>query len=173
MSCEKRNTSLQVSSTTLLCPIGETTGRRAVEESKIPVLSCEGACIRGEIARQAANLVAKQAGYGRGCHGELFTAPDSEIAKWVASAGRVVCIDGCFLRCHGRILENMIEVNRLIQFDALGIYKKYNNIFDADDVPESERLETARQVARHVIDALQRGDPSPAERAETSACCGS
>jgi len=34
------------------CPIGEIIGKKNISESNIPVLSCEGACIRGEIARQ-------------------------------------------------------------------------------------------------------------------------
>jgi hypothetical protein len=33
------------------CPIGETVGKRNIERKLIPVLSCEGGCIRGEIAR--------------------------------------------------------------------------------------------------------------------------
>ena len=38
------------------CPIGETTGQRAMDRSAVPVLSCEGACIRGEIARWKTTL---------------------------------------------------------------------------------------------------------------------
>lgn len=57
------------------CPAGEQVGSRNRQEGKVPVLSCEGACIRGEIARLAANLVAKEEPYRRGCHGELLTVP--------------------------------------------------------------------------------------------------
>lgn len=39
------------------CPIGEIIGKKNISESNIPVLSCEGACIRGEIARLAANIL--------------------------------------------------------------------------------------------------------------------
>ncbi|UCD90034.1 MAG: hypothetical protein JSW04_00920, partial [Desulfobacterales bacterium] len=65
------------------CPIGEITGKKNISESKTPVLSCEGACIRGEIARLAANIVAKEPAYCRGCHGELITVPESAIAQWI------------------------------------------------------------------------------------------
>jgi uncharacterized metal-binding protein len=71
------------------------------------VISCEGACIRGEIARLAAHLVAKEEPYRRSCHGEMFTVPTSAIAQWMNDAGKVVVIDGCFLHCHGRILSNL------------------------------------------------------------------
>ena len=154
MNNETRDIALKVAKTTGRCPIGETIGKRNMEESKIPVLSCEGACIRGEIARQAANMVAKGTPYGRACHGELMTVPDSSIARWINTASKVVVIDGCFLRCHGRILERMLDPEKLIQFDALAVYRKYTDVFDVDDVPEAERAATARQVADHVLARL-------------------
>lgn len=154
------------------CPIGETVGRLGIEESKIPVLSCEGACIRGEIARQAANMVAKEKPYGRGCHGELITVPDSAIARWIKEAENVVLIDGCFLRCHGRILERMLNEDQLIQFDALAVHRKYNDVFDIDDVPEAERLAAARQVAESVLHSLERGDQTSAGASGQQGCCG-
>ena len=154
----KEEIELKIAGTRGRCPIGETVGQRSIEQAKIPVLSCEGACIRGEIARQAANMIAKQAPYGRGCHGELIAVPDSAIARWIKSADKVVLIDGCFLRCHGRILEKLLDAKRLHQFDALALYKKYSDIFDADDVPEAERRATARQVADQVLGRLSRGE---------------
>jgi uncharacterized metal-binding protein len=154
MNDETRDIDLKVAKTTGRCPIGETIGKRNMEQSKIPVLSCEGACIRGEIARQAANMVAKGAPYGRACHGELMTVPDSSIARWINTASKVVVIDGCFLRCHGRILERMLDPEKLIQIDALAVYRKYTDAFDVEDVPEAERAATARQVADHVLACL-------------------
>jgi hypothetical protein len=136
------------------CPIGETVGQRNMNEGRTPVLSCEGGCIRGEIARLAANMVAQESGYGRGCHGELLTVPDSTIARWIRTAEKVVLIGGCFLRCHGRILENLLSKDQLAQFDALKVYKKYTDVFDIDGVPEKERFEAARQVADTVLSEL-------------------
>ena len=148
---------VEISKTEDTCPIGEKVGSRNLEEGKIPVLSCEGACIRGEIARLAAHLVAKEEPYRRGCHGELFTVPGSALAQWIKNTGKIVLIDGCFLRCHGRILENLIGAENLIQFDALSIYRKYTDRFDIDSVPEGERRETARQVADVVLAELKKG----------------
>ncbi len=145
---------IEVSKTDAECPIGEKVGGRNLEEGKIPVLSCEGACIRGEIARLAAHLVAKEEPYRRGCHGELFTAPGSALAQWIKNSEKVVLIDGCFLRCHGRVLENLVEKDRLAQFDALSYYKKYTEHFDIDAVPEAERKAAARLVADAVLQEL-------------------
>jgi uncharacterized metal-binding protein len=158
MSCENGVTydsansfMVEVQKTDGHCPIGETVGKRNIEEGRIPVLSCEGGCIRGEIARLAANMVSKEVGFARGCHGELLTVPDSAIARWIRRAEKVILIDGCFLSCHGRILKGLLKNGRLVRFDALKIYRKYTDVFDIDNVPEEERKETARQVADIVL----------------------
>ena len=158
------------------CPIGEITGKKNISKSKIPVISCEGACIRGEIARLAANNVSKEPGYGRGCHGELITVPESAIAQWMQSAEKVVLIDGCFLRCHGRIIENIIDKDKLIQFDALSHYKRYTDIFDYDDVPEEERKEVAQSVSDWVMENLNNASAGSESACAASGakvgCCG-
>jgi uncharacterized metal-binding protein len=151
---------VEISETGGRCPIGEEVGSRNIEEDKIPVLSCEGACIRGEIARLAAHLVAKEEPYRRGCHGELFSVPDSAISQWIRKSEKIVLIDGCFLRCHGRVLENLVGEENLLQFDALSFYRKYTDRFDVDSVPEEERKETARFVADMVLAELRKNDGS-------------
>jgi hypothetical protein len=146
---------LEVESTTGRCPIGEKIGRQNMDQGKIPVFSCEGACIRGEIARQAANMVAQQDPYRRGCHGELFAVPHAAMAEWAKKAPEVIVIDGCFLRCHGRIMKDLVGEERLVGFDALSHYKKYSDIFDIDGVPEEERNGTARGVADWVLESMK------------------
>ena len=161
---------VEISKTEDTCPIGEKVGGRNLKEGKIPVLSCEGACIRGEIARLAAHLVAKEEPYRRGCHGELLTVPDSAIAQWIKNTGKIVLIDGCFLRCHGRILENLLGEENLVQFDALSIYRKYTDRFDIDSVPEEERKETARLVADMVLAELRKERGCGAESQPETGC---
>lgn len=146
---------LNVAGTKGTCPIGEKIGKQNLQKGKIPVLSCEGACIRGEIARQAANLVAKEEGFGRGCHGELFTVPHSAISNWIKNSDKVIMIDGCFLKCHERVLKNIISEKNIIHFDALSHYKRYTDIFEIDDVPEGERMEVAKNVAYWVQTSLK------------------
>ncbi len=147
---------LSVSKTEKSCPIGEAIGRRNMGEGKIPVLTCEGGCIRGEIARLVANSIVKEEPFRRGCHGELLTVPGSAIARWIKESEKVVLIDGCFLHCHGRVLENMIGKDKLLQFDALSYYNKYTDRFDIDSVPEEERKDTAKEVAAAVLMELRK-----------------
>jgi uncharacterized metal-binding protein len=170
MTKSKTKFSIAVDETNGVCPIGESLGNQNRTDGKIPVISCEGACIRGEIARLAANLVAKEEPYRRSCHGEMFTIPQSAIAGWMREAEKVIVIDGCFLHCHGRILINLIDEDKIAQFDALSVYKKYTDIFDIDDVPEEERKRVARQVADKVLADLKRG--KAAEKPPAACVCG-
>jgi uncharacterized metal-binding protein len=126
-----------------------------------PVLSCEGPCIRGDIARRAADLVAQQPSLARACHGESFFVPHSAMAQWVRTADKAVMIDGCFLECHGRALQSIVPAERIVQVDALSLYKKYGDVFLMSDVPEDERQAVAEEVAGKVVAQLDRA-PSPA-----------
>jgi uncharacterized metal-binding protein len=143
-------------------------GQENIDGGKIPVFSCEGACIRGEIARLAANMVAQREPYRRGCHGELLAVPHSAMAEWAKQAPHAILIDGCFLRCHGRIMKGLLGEERLVQFDALSHYKRYTNLFDIDSVPEAERKQVAREVADWVLEKL--GSCAPAGASSTPGC---
>ena len=118
----KRNFAIEVEDMKAVCPLSEVVGKKMIAEKKIPVISCEGGCFRREIARVAAHMVAKEEPYSRGCHGEMFTAPRSAMAEWAKKGNKVVVIDGCFMRCHGRIMKNIVGDENMIQFDALSMY---------------------------------------------------
>lgn len=73
-------------------------------------------------------------------------------------------IDGCFLKCHGRVLQTIVPEERIIHIDALPLYQKYMDVFLMDDVPEEERKAVSRDVAGKIIDKLKQ---TPARE-----CCG-
>lgn len=154
--------SLDVEGIKGLCPAGEKWAGQNIADGRIPLFSCEGPCIRGEIARLAANLVARELpGYARACHAETFFVPHSTMTQWVKQAERAVVIDGCFLRCHGRVLNKLIGAKKVVNIDALPLHRKYSDVFLMDDVPEDERKATARQVADGIIASLQALDRQP------------
>lgn len=138
-----------------VCPAGEKWAQQNMTEKKIPVLSCEGPCIRGDIARLAANLVAKKEPYARSCYAEVALVPHSSMTQWVKAAENVIMIDGCFLKCIGRVLGNLVDEEKIVQIDALSLYKKYTDLFSMDDVPEAERKEIAQQVADKILGLLR------------------
>lgn len=126
-----------------------------IAEKTTPVFSCEGPCIRGEIARLAANLVAQEMpSYARACHAETFLVPHSSFARWVKEADMSVMIDGCFLKCHGRVLKKLVGEEKVFHIDALPLHEKYSDFFLMDAVPVEERKKVARQVADKVIAML-------------------
>lgn len=148
--------SLKVQGVKGFCPAGEVYAKQQIANKTIPVLSCEGPCIRGEIARLAANFIAQDMpSLARACHAETFFVPHSSMARWVKDARQCIMIDGCFLKCHGRVLQELVGEDRMVPIDALPIYKKYTDIFLMDDVPEDERKAVARQVADKIISKLK------------------
>lgn len=161
---------LEVTSIDKVCVAGEVYGRKCQKEGKIPVFSCEGGCIKGEIARQTANLVAKEEGFARACHGELFSVPHADLAKWVREAKKVVVIDGCSLFCHGRIAQNIIGKDQLVVIDALSIHRKYADLMDVDDVEEEERKQTAREVADKILINMKEGIPCCPDQLPSCEC---
>ncbi len=162
MTASTPDFSLAVEGVKGVCPAGEAYAKQNIIDRKIPVFSCEGPCIRGEIARLAANLVAQEVpSFARGCHAETFVVPHSSMVRWVKQADQAIMIDGCFLKCHGRILKKLIGEEKMIHIDALPLYKKYSDVFLYTDVPEEERTEVARQVADKILAMLKKDEALP------------
>lgn len=168
MSDSSLSFSLDVDGISGYCPAGELWAEDKMAQKAIPVLSCEGPCIRGEIARLAANFVAGEAPYARACYAETALVPHSAMARWVKQADRVIMVDGCFLRCIGRLMNNVVDRETIVHIDALTLHKKYSKAFHMDEVAESERKETARLTADKILVLLSKAD-MPAS-AQASAC---
>lgn len=147
--------SVEVDGVKGVCPAGERWAEQQISEKRIPVLACEGPCVRGDIARLAANRVATEAPFARACYAETAFVPHSAMARWVKQADQVVMIDGCFLKCFGRVLNNLVGQEKITHIDAHSIYKKYTDLFHMDSVPEVERQETARQVVEQILPELR------------------
>ncbi len=157
MSTYTPDFTLEVEGVKGTCPAGEKYAQQMSMDRRIPVLSCEGPCIRGEIARLVANIISREVPeFARACHAETFLVPHSSMSRWVKGAKQAIMIDGCFLRCHGRVLDKLIGIEKVVQFDALPFHKKYADVFLMDDVPEPERNAVARQVADAILENLKR-----------------
>ncbi|UCC79270.1 MAG: hypothetical protein JSW64_13490, partial [Candidatus Zixiibacteriota bacterium] len=66
MRTPKPSVSITIEGISAVCPLGEVVGKQMIAEERIPVISCEGGCFRGEIARAAAHIVAQKEPYSRG-----------------------------------------------------------------------------------------------------------
>jgi hypothetical protein len=128
MSESKQNFSIEVEGMKAVCPLGEVVGKKMIDEGKIPVISCEGGCFRGEIARVASHMVAKEEPYSRGCHGRIM--------KNIVGH------------------ENMIQFDALRIYNK---DNKYSDAMLVDEIPEAERKDLARQVADKILTSLKDG----------------
>ncbi len=137
--------SMEVGEVKGVCPAGEAYAKQNIAEQKTPVLSCEGPCIRGEIARLAANIVAEEAPYSRCCYAETFLVPHSTMTAWVKGAEKVVVMDGCFLKCIGRITENVVDKENIIHIDTLPMHKRFSDVFC---IPMSRRRHVTKWPVR-------------------------
>ena len=155
MKKASKDFSVQVDGVKGICPAGEAWAEQKIHQQKIPVLACESACIRGDIARRVANLVGQEEQFGRACLAEAFLVPHSMMARWLKEADKVVMVNGCFLKCMGRVLNNLVDREKIIHIDALQIHNRYCDVFFMEDVPEAERIDTARFVFDQILPTLK------------------
>lgn len=136
----------------------------------VAVMCCEGSCLRGEIARQASNILCHSLlpeKTVRVCLGGAFTK-DTGQRGLVRNAPLVIAMEGCFLKCATRMMQGVLEglepdvviTDSLIEFDR--------DLFSVDEMPEVEIMRLALDVAEQM--AARLGEPKPV-RAAGEACC--
>jgi uncharacterized metal-binding protein len=159
-------------------------GRRYVERQlalapKKAVIACEGACVKGEVARVAANLLAyrlERDSAVRICLGDAVTG-DTGMARLVERAPEVIAVEGCPLRCGTEILKGRMPELRATVFDASTLYSYDRDAcFEIMDMPR-ERIEAhAAAVAEHVRRAaFGSGAATASDGDDTKSprgCCG-
>ncbi len=146
---------VRVEKTKNVCPMCEDYARHQASKPVV-VMCCEGACLRGEIARQAANILSHRLApekTARLCLGGAFTK-DTGQRGLVRNGARVIAMKGCFLECASRMMKGVIPglvpevviVDRLYDFDR--------SLFTIDDMPEARIKTHAEEVARQVLSLL-------------------
>ena len=140
-------------------------GARYVEKMlagppRTAILACEGGCLKGEVARVAANILAYQLvrdSSVRVCLGDAVTG-ESGFVKLLEDLPRTIVLEGCFLHCGSQIVKTrlpdfapeIIESSRFLTYDR----DKYFEIFD---LPRAEIEQNAKTVAEHVQQIKFRG----------------
>ncbi len=144
---------IQIELTDQVCSLGEAYARKhTTTPPKTALLSCEGMCLRGEVARRAANLIAHQLAPEQAvriCHGGLLETA-SGMKELVRRADQVLVLDGCFLACGTRITKgafpdlepDTVITDELFEFDR--------NLFGVDEMPEAEIQAHAQVVANKI-----------------------
>ncbi len=147
---------VHVEKTRNVCPMCEDNAKRQAAKP-IAVMCCEGACLRGEVARQAANILCHSLVPDqtvRICLGGAFTK-DTGQRSLVRNAPRVIALEGCFLNCSSRMMRGVISglepeiiiADRLYDFDK--------RLFGIDEMPRAEIEAHAQTVAEKVAERLR------------------
>ncbi|MDR3565823.1 MAG: putative zinc-binding protein [Negativicutes bacterium] len=120
---------------------------------KHAVLSCEGACIKGEVARTAANILAYRLHRDKAvriCLGDATTGK-SGMTELVLRAPEVIAIEGWPLSCGLTLLKSRLPD---IKATAIDISKLYSfdreTHFEIFDLPREKIDEFASIVADQI-----------------------
>lgn len=142
--------------------------RNSTNPTKIAIMSCEGACARGEVSRRAANLITHKLAKEntvRVCLGGAFTKEGGQ-RNLVRDSHKVIAIEGCFIDCSSRMMKGVISELDPIVIRADTIYDK-DLPFGLDEVSEEEVSECAEIVAEEIIEKYIKGD----YQAPVNSCC--
>jgi len=158
IATDKSFETVKIEKTKNVCPMCEDFAAEQIKE-QVPyaILSCEGACLRGEVSRQAANhisfsLLPDKA--SRICLGGAFTK-DSGQRNLVRNAKRVIALEGCYIECASRMMKGIIDdlkpeviiVDKLYDFDK--------KLFGINEVSEQQIKEFAQTAAQKVIEKIR------------------
>lgn len=128
---------------------------------RIAVMACEGGCIKGEVARVAANILAYQLERDaavRICLGDAVTG-NSGFVELVKQAPKTIVIEGCSLNCGTQIMKTRLPDFEPIIVEAIRLYSfdrdKYFEIFD---MPRAEIEQYAKIVADYVEKTIFQGE---------------
>ncbi len=146
---------VRIARTQNICPMCEDYAVRQASKPVV-VMCCEGACLRGEIARQAANKVCHSLAPGktaRLCLGGAFTK-DTGQRGLVRNGTRVVAVEGCFLECASRMMKGVIPDLHPEVILADTLYEFDRSLFGIDDMPEEQIKLHAERVAAKIAEML-------------------
>jgi uncharacterized metal-binding protein len=138
-----------------VCPMCEDYAKRQAAKP-VAVMCCEGACLRGEIARQAANLLChtlRPEQTVRICLGGAFTKDTGQRAL-VKHAPRVIALEGCYLNCASRMMRGVIRDLEPEVLVADRLYEFDRQLFGIDELPAADIATHARTVAEEVARTL-------------------
>lgn len=122
----------------------------------VAVMCCEGACLRGEIARQAANILCYTLAPEktvRICLGGAFTKNTGQ-RDLVRTAPRVIALEGCLFNCSSRMMQGVIHGLEPKVIIADSLYDFNRNLFGIDEMPPHEALSHANTVAAKIAATL-------------------
>jgi uncharacterized metal-binding protein len=126
-------------------------------KKRIAVISCEGACLRGEISRRVANMICHKYLPNetvRICSGSALTK-ESGQRNLVKKAKTVVILEGCPIQCATRSMRGVVPdlVPVTIYTDSLATFD--NSIFGVNEIPDDQITHISTAVAEKVVNNIR------------------
>ncbi len=146
---------VRIEKTRNVCPLCENYAKKHASKP-VAVISCEGACLRGEIARRAANLVCHSLAPEktvRICLGGAFTK-DTEQRKLVTKVPKVIALEGCFINCSSRMMKGVIPQLNPEVIVADNLYDFDRSLFGIEEMSEDEIKSHSQEVAKKIVETL-------------------
>jgi uncharacterized metal-binding protein len=146
---------VRIQKTSNVCPMCENYAKKQASKP-VAVITCEGACLRGEVARQAANLICHSLAPEktvRVCLGSAFTK-DTGQRNLVRNAPKVIAIEGCFINCSSRMMKSVVSALEPEVIIADKLYDFDRTLFGIDEMSEDEIKIHAQEVAKKIVDSL-------------------
>ncbi len=112
--------------------------------------------MRGEVARQAANLICHSLAPEktvRICLGGAFTKNTGQ-RNLVRKAPKVIAIEGCFINCSSRVMKSVISELEPEVIVADKLYDFDRSLFGIDEMSEDEIKIHSQEVAKRIVERL-------------------
>jgi uncharacterized metal-binding protein len=116
------------------------------------ILACEGGCVKGEIARVAANMLAyrlHREDSVRICLGDAVTG-NSGMIDLVQRATEIIAIEGCPLNCGTEIMKRRLPDFKASIVNASSLYSYDKTKFEIFDMSRGEIEEHAQTVVDYI-----------------------
>lgn len=145
----------RIEKTKVACKLCETYAERHTVKP-VAVICCEGSCLRGEVARQAANILCHALAPEktvRVCLGAAFTK-DTGQRSLVRNASRVIAVEGCPVDCASRTMRSVIKGLDVELIRTHELFDFDKSLFGIDEMAPEEIKRHAETVAEHIVRRL-------------------
>jgi len=155
---EKRYEAVKIEKVNNSCGLCEEFAEKQLK-NKIPyaIISCEGACLRGEVSRRVANNICFSEipeMTSRICLGGAFTKNTGQ-RNLVKRAKRVLVLEGCALNCASRMMKGVIDD---LDPEIIHVHEQYDfntKLFGVNEASENEFRMFAKQATDNIMKKIK------------------
>lgn len=160
ISDEQNHELVNIEKTRNTCPMCEDFALGQIQKQvPIAILSCEGACLRGEVSRQVANKICFSLlpdKTSRICLGGAFTKNTGQ-RNLVRNSQRVIALEGCFIECASRMMKGVIPELKPEVIVVDMYYEFDKKLFGINEVTEQQIKEYADYAAGKIAEMISDG----------------